>query len=176
MPRFAVIPFIVFSAAVLCSAPALGARGRPRKAASATGAGPEALSVQQAVARATENNDLVRKQRLSFDSAETLYLDARDKMFLPGISLQAESSANYPLGRLPDPPAAAAGDFRGRGYPASSIALSLGSYTLFNFWRDRITFDIARLNFTREGERLRELERQTKFQVVGQYFKFKTES
>ena len=52
------------------------------------------------------------------------------------------------------------------GYPSSTAQLTLGEYTLYNFGRDKIVFDQAKLEWIRAQESFNEFKRNVKFQVI----------
>jgi len=136
----------------------------------------EMLSLEKAVKKALANNRTIQTQYLGLKAAETGYDDAWDKMFLPGVSVDLGTTSNYTVKQLTR---STAGDLgkpgRSRGYPSSFVALNLGTYTLFNFWKDQIAYDMARLGYDREKQRYQEAERNLKFQVIAAYFRVKTE-
>lgn len=131
----------------------------------------ENLSLERAIAKVLQNNFSVEARRLSFRSSEISYLDARDQMFLPSINLVASSSSKLGVGRLPstNPPT------ESYGFPTTSVALELGSYTLFNFWRDWNNYEQARLEWVRTQEQYNEFIRALKQQTIVAYFKYGTE-
>ena len=139
---------------------------------------PEELSLDGALKKAYANNRTIQQKRLALSTAKLNYDDSWDLMFLPTVALQMTSKSELTMGRLPFGNSAAtqAGDASGaHGFPTSSVALNLGQYTLFNFWKDQIVFEQAKLNYEREKERLNEVERQVRFQITNEYFRLKTE-
>lgn len=139
--------------------------------------GAEDLTLEQAVSKAMANNEDIRLQKLTLRQAELGYDDAWDRMFLPNITLTGYSTSNNTIYQLADTQAKTDGEAaKGHGYPSSSIALNLGSYTLFNFWKDRIQYDIARLQWDRSKQRYEEAKRNLRFRVITEYFKYKTET
>ena len=133
---------------------------------------PHSLTLKQAIDAVLSRNLAYKIQVLNLESAKVAYDNAWDTMFLPGISIQLGSTSAYTLGTLPKTPGRDAGDGGlQRGYPASSAALQLGSYKLFNFWRDRLAYDIARLQYERAEAKLDEAKRTLRFQAIAAYFR-----
>ncbi|MGK5084095.1 TolC family protein [Bdellovibrionota bacterium FG-1] len=138
--------------------------------------GAEPLTLEKAIKRAVANNRPMQAQRLSLRSSEIGYDNAWDQMFMPGIALRLNSTSTYTVGHLPGDLHTAQGNATDlHGYPASSAGLTLGSYTLFNFWRDWNAYEQARLDWTRTKEMFSESVRQLRFQVTTQFFTLKIE-
>ncbi len=136
------------------------------------------LTLDIAIKKGNTSNRQLQARRLSFETSKLNYYDAWDQMFMPQITLGVTTNSSYTMGRVPFGTTAAsqAGDTsRAHGFPASTLSLNLGQYTLFNFWRDQIVFEEAKLNFDREKERLIETERNVRVQIITQYFRLKTE-
>ncbi|OFZ81574.1 MAG: hypothetical protein A2583_08630 [Bdellovibrionales bacterium RIFOXYD1_FULL_53_11] len=136
----------------------------------------EELTLDMAIKKIlTSNKDMI-KQRMSMRQAEMSYHDAWEKMFLPSLSLDVSSASQNTIAQIPGTQAKKLGESAfARGYPASSVALNLGSYAIFNFWRDKISYDIARLGYERNKRKLLESERSARFLAIGAYFRLKTE-
>ena len=139
---------------------------------------PAPLTLDAAIHKAYADNRTIQQRRLTFETSKLNYFDAWDLMFLPSVNLQLKSTSDFTMGRLPfgTTPASQAGDASAaHGFPAGAISLNLGQYTLFNFWRDQIVYEQAKLNYERERERVGEVERQVRFQIITEYFRLKTE-
>lgn len=137
-------------------------------------AAPIPLSLDQAIQRMIENNLTIKTLAMSYDLAEISYDVAWNTFYMPNFTLSASSSSAYSIADLPF--TAARNDpntYRTRGYPSSGVSLTLGSYTLFNFFRDRATYDIAKLNYERAKSRYQEGLRSSKFQLTNLYFQTK---
>ena len=134
---------------------------------------PIPLSLEQAVQRMMDNSLTIKSAALGFESAQISYDIAWNSFFLPTISLSANSSYSYTAGTLPNTPARLNPGSLNRGYPSSDISLSLGSYTLFNFFRDRANYDIAKLSFEQAKLDYQQAIRSAKFQLISQYFQTK---
>jgi outer membrane protein TolC len=135
----------------------------------------EALTLSLAISRALVNNPDVRDQHMALRSAELYYEDAWDRMYLPSVALNANSSASKTLSHVPGKNTDTLGATKDEhGYPGSSVDLTLGSYTLFNFGRDKILLDQSKLDWNRTREAFEEFKRNIKFQVIIQFWTLKT--
>jgi outer membrane protein TolC len=131
----------------------------------------QSLSLKQALQLAYKQNIDFVQQTYDFESAEITYRNAWKSFFLPTLSLTFTSDSSLTLGSFPGTPASEtlpAG--RTTGYPGTSAKLALSDYTIFNNFKDRITFDMAKLNFTRAKQRLMEAKRKTTFGIVTRYY------
>ncbi len=139
-----------------------------------TFAAPIPISLDQAIQRMLENNLTVKSLALSYEQAQLGYDIAWNGFYLPGVTLNLSQSSNYALTELPftagrnDPQL-----YKTRGYPAGGLTLSLGSYTLFNFFKDRAQFDTAKLNYERSRYFYQEGLRNSRFSVISRYFETK---
>lgn len=129
------------------------------------------LSLRQALDLAAKKNLDLASSILQYEQDTINYNNAWRSFYLPNISLNTTSSSGLTLGSYPGTPSGATlPSGRNTGYPQSQIGLSLGNYTLFNFFRDRIAFDNARLAFERSGQVLEETRRRINFQIISAYF------
>jgi len=137
-----------------------------------TEASPEVLSLDKAIKRAVASNRNIQLQRITLKLAEIAYKNAWDTMFMPGSSIALGSTSNYTVGQIPGSSGTAGYE---HGYPASSVALTFGTYTLFNFWKDWLTYEQANLDWVRAQELFNEFLRNTRFQVITAFFRLKAE-
>jgi outer membrane protein TolC len=136
----------------------------------------ETLTLERAISRALAANRSIQQQRLALRLSQLNYDNAWDAMFMPGISLSFASNSNFTIGHVPGKLADAVGDTENsHGYPSSSATLALGSYTIFNFWRDWNVYEQAKLDWNRARETYTEFVRATRIQVVLTFFRCKTE-
>lgn len=136
---------------------------------------PEPLTLQLAIAKAMEKNPQILAHQLTVKSAEVTYDDAWDTMFMPQVTFALSSSSSKTVGNLHGNRASLKGEeFHDHGYPYSTASLTLGSYTLFNFGKDKHVFDQARLDRERSVESLEELKRDVKFNVIVAFWTYKT--
>ncbi len=130
------------------------------------------LSLNEAVRLAFEHNYDYKSQQLALRQVQIQYDTAWSQLYIPQINLQMQSGSNWTLENVPGTPSGMAGadpNNRARGYPASSIGLALGQYTLFNFYRDKIQFEVTQANYDRAQQRFAEFERNLRFQIEGLY-------
>ncbi len=132
------------------------------------------MSLGEAIKLASSQNLDFQQATLAFDSAKINYDSAWRTFFLPNVSLTTTSTSTHTLGAYPGTPASNTWkDNLNHGSPSSEIKLSLASYTLFNFWRDRIAYDIAKLSFERAEQTLAEAKRNLQLQITNAYFQAK---
>jgi outer membrane protein TolC len=132
--------------------------------------GAELLTLTKAIIRALANNLDLQGQQLGLRSSEIYYQDAWDRMYLPQVSLNVNSNAAKTLANIPGQPQTP----ENHGYPSTSLGLNLGEYTLFNFGRDKLVFDQAKLDWDRSKEMLEESKRSVKFQVINAFWTLKS--
>jgi len=138
-----------------------------------TATGPIPLSLEQAAQRLIDHSLAVRAAALSYESAQIQYDIAWNQFYLPAITLSGSSTYTQSVGAIPNTPAALSPSLRTKGYPSSAISLGLGSYTLFNFFKDRDSFDINKLNYEQSKLNYEQTIRSAKFQLINQYFQTK---
>ncbi len=131
------------------------------------------LSLKDAVLRAMESNKDLKENKLSLQSSEISYNDAWDQMYIPQINLALNTSASKtiaPISKGVDYNPA----YENHGYPSSFAGVSLGEYTLFNFGKDKITFDQAKLEWERNKEIFEEQKRSVRFSVINAFWSLKS--
>jgi outer membrane protein TolC len=132
---------------------------------------PITLTLAKAIERALENNASMKSQRMSFKQAEMSYLDAWNAMFVPSVSLSLSTSSTYTVGDLEKNE-----ELKSRklhGFPSPRASLVIGSYTIFNFWKDWNNYENARLSWVRTQEQFQERLRSFRFSVSNSYFRSK---
>jgi outer membrane protein TolC len=135
---------------------------------------PIPLSLDQAVQRMIENNLNVKTLALSYESAQIGYDIAWNAFYMPNFTFGLNSTSAYTMGTRPFTAARTNPDaFNSKGYPTSAATLALGSYTLFNFFRDRAAYDIAKLSYERSKSIYQEQLRSSKFSLTNLYFQTK---
>lgn len=129
------------------------------------------LSLRQALDLASRQNlDLILASN-SYESESINFNNEWRQFWLPNISLSAYSSKDLTLGSYPGTPATQLlPTGRNTGYPQYGVGLTLGSYTLFNFFRDRIAYDNADMSFKRALQVLEETRRSVNFRIISAYF------
>jgi outer membrane protein TolC len=132
-----------------------------------------ALTLTEAIDKALNNNPSLQDQKLNLKLAEITYKNAWDTMYMPNVSVTLTSTSDTTMFHLPGKRNLTLGD--SHGYPTSAATLSLGSYTLFNFGKDQLLYEQAKLDWTRAKETSDEIIRNVKFQVIIAYWKLKTE-
>jgi outer membrane protein TolC len=135
----------------------------------------EELNMATAIAKAMKNNPTLYTRRLNQELFEISYANAWAQMWVPSISLQASSGVSYGMAQLPGSAADASNTSLSRGTPTSGLALTMGEYTIFNFGRDRDTYDVTRLEYERSLQSIVEIERLVRFQVIQGVFNLKTQ-
>ncbi|NDD92217.1 TolC family protein [bacterium] len=93
---------------------------------------------------------------------------------MPSVGVSLSSTASKTVGLIPGSLAETTGRSKASfGYPTQTASLNLGSYTLFNFGKDRIAYEQARLDWERSQQIYVEQQRAVKFQVVIAYWTLK---
>ena len=134
------------------------------------------LSVEEALETAYNRSLDLKVSNLSMQAAKIIFDNAWDTMYMPTIAIDLSSASAYTVGTIPNTPGRVMADQNfNRGYPASTAALRLGSYTLFNFWRDRLVYDNARLTYDRAVQRYYEQKRTIRFRVINTYFRVRVD-
>lgn len=133
---------------------------------------PDSLTLRTAIRRGIEKNRTLNIQRLALRAADLQHDIAWDTMFMPQASLRGSADSTYSFASIQGRDNEIARD---HGYPSTSAELNLGTYTLFNFWRDWITYEQANLDWKRTREAYDEAVRAFQFQVILAYFRLKAE-
>lgn len=118
------------------------------------------------------NNLDVQLQHMSLRNNELTYENAWDQMYLPSVALDLTSGADQTIAQIPG--SGANGSQNEHGYPNSSAQLVLGQYNLYNFGRDKLQFDQAKLTWLRAKEALEEFKRSIRFQVIIAFWTYKS--
>ena len=136
----------------------------------------EVLTMAIAIAKANRNNTTLVQRRLQQELSEITYSDAWRKMWVPSVSLGANTGAAYTLAQTPgSADAAAGGGSLAHGTPTANVNLTMGAYTIYNFGKDRDTLKAAELDLERSRENVHETERSVRFAVITAVFNFKTQ-
>lgn len=137
------------------------------------------LTVEDAQSIGIERNLQLKSAKLNLENAKINYDNAWDIMYMPSVNLSLNSTSEKTIGTVPGTPAAAAAQGSplgvSRNYPNSNAAISLGDYNLFNFFRDQIAYDIAKISYERAEQQYQEQVRSIRFQIIKAYFRAKTE-
>ncbi len=128
------------------------------------------LSIAQAIEGAMKASPDLTEKVLEVESAELTYLDARDEFFVPKVSLEATSAADLSVSRVHAPSTASTLASRANGAPTSALSLVLGSYTIYNFGKDKLVFDSARETWLRAQDSLQDVRRTIRFEVIVKYW------
>jgi outer membrane protein TolC len=134
------------------------------------------LSLNQAVELAFKKNKQFRAESIYMEQAKLGYRSSWEEMFLPNITLNLQGGSQRTIHQLSGTPSYDFGtEAYSHGRPAWSLGLNLGSYTLFNFWKDYTFYQLEKKNYERSIEQFSEAKRRIRFQVISQYFRLKTE-
>ena len=140
----------------------------------------EELTLEAAIAKGLRSNPAIVGRRLDQEINEMSYQTAWEKMFLPSLSFNAVTTSYYSVGQLGHSPATMPNKEAGRGNmqhgapTGTQTYLGLGQYTLFNFGKDRDTYEIAKMNMERSRQTMKEAERQIRFDVISKVYTLKT--
>lgn len=135
----------------------------------------EILSLQAAIERALSRSPTMVLLKNGLRSTEIGYQNAWDVMFLPKIDLEFHQDSSKTVTHLGGRPEGERNnDLDERGYPTSSAYLSLGKYTLFNFFRDWTSYQQAKLDWENAQKQYSESIRTLRVDVTGKFFTYKT--
>lgn len=129
------------------------------------------LTLSGAITRSLTNNPDIINQKMALRTFELNYDDAWDRMFLPQISFNLGSNSAKTVGLLPGN---LSDTSRNEGYPTTTATVSLGQYTLFNFGKDKLVYEMSKLDWKRAQERFDEFKRSIKFQVINAFWTLKS--
>lgn len=139
---------------------------------------PATLSLKDAIDKTLHSNRTLEGAKLTRKAAQLTYNDARDKMYLPGISMEANSTASKTLTQLPKNnsyPDTSGGsssdDVSSKGYPTSSVSLKLGEYVIFNSWKDKLLYDQASLQLDQAALNFAEAQRTARYTTTDLFFR-----
>ena len=129
---------------------------------------PKELKLADAIEKGIKMNPDLLQQKLNLRTNELLYEDARDKMYTPSISLSINSVYDKKIGQLKESPVAS--------NPSNyqNLQLTLADYTIYNFGKDKLVFDQAKLDWVRYKELFEESKRTIKFQIIIAFWTLKT--
>lgn len=146
---------------------------------------PLKINMQNALSRAMRENATVLTARLNLELAEIAYRNAWDTMYLPRITLGTTMASSYTLGQIAGSTATNPNIYGPNGngsrdfgalanQPLGSVALNIGEYRLYNFGRDKDTYEIARNLVDRARQMLVESVRAVRIDVLTKLFTLKS--
>lgn len=128
---------------------------------------PRELKLSEAIEKGIRMNPDLLQQKLTLRTNEIYYEDARDKMYTPSISLALNSGYDTKLGQINKHTNTTPSDYQ-------NLQLTMGDYTIYNFGRDKLVFDQAKLDWVRAKEVLEESKRSVKFQIIIAFWTLKS--
>lgn len=138
----------------------------------------ERLTLTQAFQRATAQNFTYKQAQVAYRQARLAYDEAWAQLFIPNLSFEANAGTitrtfgNFPhlLEKNPD-----TSTYR-TGYPTGTRGtLTLGSFTIFNGWRDSAGLGIAQTDLAIAEEAFKLAERMLRNEVISSFYSFKAE-
>lgn len=139
----------------------------------------EHLTLDKAISRVLAVNRDMLGARMDLRTAEMAYDTAWETMFLPTANLQLGLSTGFTLFNIPGetpPLSATQGDGKEHGYPAvGTFGIAVGRYTLFNFWKDWLAFQKARMDWDNAKRTYVETVRKIRFDTISAFFTYKAE-
>jgi outer membrane protein TolC len=133
---------------------------------------PQELKLGDAIARGIKMNPDLLQQKMTLRSSELSYEDSRDRMYSPNVSLGINSTYATKVGHVKGPTNHTSSNIDNYTYQA--LQLSLGEYTIYNFGRDKLLFDQAKIDWTRTQEVFEESKRAIKFQIIIAFWTLKS--
>jgi len=131
----------------------------------------ETLTLQKAIEKAIEKNPGAQIQRMDLRKSEIDYDSAWDKMYLPRVELKIKASSDFTVGDIEK--VAEKREPKLHGFPAHGAELTLGEYTVFNFWKDWNKFEKSRISWVRSQQTYTESMRNFRFSISKAYFEAK---
>ena len=172
-PALWIATLLLLGAPLAWAAPVTGA---PPKSVSIGGAakpkyaGPPSLSLKQAIEIYFKQNLDFQALLLTQESAKITYRQAWRRFYLPTLSLTAGMVGNETLGTLPETPSRLTYPTgRSPVAPTFSVGLAIASPNLFNFFLDRMDYDLAVMNFERTQQKLEEEKRSQSTLIIDKY-------
>lgn len=92
---------------------------------------------------------------------------------MPSITLSGSTSSNFTIGHIPGTYNTGTDNANVHGFPTSSLTLGLGSYTVFNFWKDYDAFRMASIEWTRAKQSYNEQIRAFRNSVTTAFFSYR---
>jgi outer membrane protein TolC len=135
---------------------------------------PKELKLAEAIEKGIKNNLDLLQQNMNLRSNELNYEDARDRMYSPSIYLGVNSSYGTKFGHVHGPTNYTSYNMQNK--TEQSLQLSLGEYTIYNFGRDKLVFDQAKLDWIRAKEFYEESKRSVKFQIIIAFWTLKSDT
>jgi outer membrane protein TolC len=138
--------------------------GKGLDESSKNSAPPQELKLSDAIERGIKMNPDLLQQKINLRSSELYYEDARDIMYSPSVSLGINSYYATKVGKVHGPKNYTSNDLK--NYTEQSLQLTLGQYTIYNFGKDKLLYDQAKLDWTRAKDVFEESKRAVKFQII----------
>jgi outer membrane protein TolC len=154
--RFLQTFFTALSCMIILTAPALS--------------GTISLSLEDALKRMMENSPTIKSENLSLENSQITYDIAWYTFWLPSFDLNVASAHNYTIGKLPFTAARNDSNFFHRGPPSNTVTVSLGSFVVFDFFKQRALYDKAKLDLENARQNYIENIRTARFDLIGIYF------
>lgn len=133
---------------------------------------PQELKLADAIERGIKLNPDLLQQKINLRSSELYYEDARDVMYSPSVSLGINSYYATKFGKVHGPKNYTPNELN--NYTEQSVQLSLGQYTIYNFGKDKLLYDQAKLDWTRAKDLFEESKRSVKFQIIIAFWTLKS--
>jgi outer membrane protein TolC len=149
------------------TAPAGGDRGKSKKSA-------ERITLKRALEKAMASNRKFLKDKITFLKSEIQYKQARDKLYVPTITLALSSSNSvFTLGELKRPNSLAEPRRYKQGFPTdATTTLSLKvQESLFNRFDDLAAYQTAKFTFDQARETWANALRDLRFSIFETMFK-----
>jgi outer membrane protein TolC len=130
------------------------------------------LKLADAIERGIMMNPDLLQQKLNLRASELYYEDAHAQMYSPNIYFGINSNYITKFGKIHGPTKYASTDYENA--TSQSVELALGQYTIYNFGKDKLVYDQAKLDWTRAKELFEESKRTVKFQIIIAFWTLKS--
>jgi outer membrane protein TolC len=136
-------------------------------------AAPIPLSLDDAIKRMTSQSPSIQVAVKNLDISKIAYDVAWYTFWLPALDLEISSTYHYSFASLPFSEARNDPTYRLRGPPSNTLSIGLGSFVLFDFFRQRAQFDLAKIQLENAEQMYQENIRRARFDLIKTYFETK---
>jgi outer membrane protein TolC len=136
-------------------------------------AAPIPLSLNDALNRMTSQSPSIQLAAMTLDSSRIAYDIAWYTFWLPALDLTAISNYNHSFASLPFSDARNDPTYKMRGPPNNTVSIGLGSFILFDFFKERARFDLAKIQLESAEQTYQENMRRARFDLIKTYFETK---
>jgi outer membrane protein TolC len=131
------------------------------------------LTLDDAMKRMMESSPDIKTAQLNLEDHQITYDIAWYTFWLPSLALNVESNYQYTIGTLPFTPARNDSNFFHRGPPSNTTTVGLGSFVVFDFFKQRAIYDKAKLALETAQQHYIKEVRDARISLINTYFETK---